>query len=168
MEITVRHAEPDDTEAIHRILSGPRAMAGTLQLPLQSVEGVRKRFSETPEGLCHLVACVDDEVSGHLGLETHPTRWRRRHVGQIGMAVRDDLQCRGVGTALMEAALDLADNWLDLTRVELTVYVDNAAGIALYKKFGFEIEGTHRRYAFRGGEYVDAYSMARIRPPASA
>jgi hypothetical protein len=36
MEITVRHAEPDDTEAIHRILSGPRAMAGTLQLPLQS------------------------------------------------------------------------------------------------------------------------------------
>ncbi len=43
MEITVRHAEPDDAEAIHRILSGPRAMAGTLQLPLQSLEGVRKR-----------------------------------------------------------------------------------------------------------------------------
>jgi L-phenylalanine/L-methionine N-acetyltransferase len=30
-------------------------------------------------------------------------------------------------------------------------------------KFGFEIEGTHRRYAFRNGEYVDAYSMARLR-----
>ena len=90
MEITVRHAEPDDTEAIHRILSGPRAIAGTLQLPLQSVEGVRKRFSETPEGLCHLVACVEGKVVGHLGLETHPNRWRRRHVGYIGMAVRDD------------------------------------------------------------------------------
>ena len=167
MEITVRHTEPDDTEAIHRILSGTRAMAGTLQLPLRSVEGVRKRFSETPEGLYHLVACVEGEVVGHLGLETHPHRWRRRHVGCLGMAVRDDWQGRGVGTALMEAALDLADNWLNLTRIELQVYADNAAGIALYEKFGFEVEGTHRRYAFRGGAYVEAYPMARIRSPAS-
>jgi putative acetyltransferase len=86
-----------------------------------------------------------------------------RHVGSIGMAVRDDWQGKGVGTALMEAALDLADNWLNLTRMELRVYVDNLAAVALYKRFGFEIEGTHRRLAFRNGEYVDAYSMARIR-----
>ena len=46
------------------------------------------------------------------------------------MAVRDDWQGRGVGTALMEAALDLADNWLNLTRIELEVYTDNAAAIA--------------------------------------
>ena len=44
----------------------------------------------------------------------------------------------------------------------------NAAGIALYEMFGFEIEGTHRRFAFRDGEYVDAYSMARIKPPSPA
>jgi putative acetyltransferase len=161
--VSVRHAEPDDAQAIHQILCGPRATAGTLQLPLQSVEGVRKRFfSETREGLYHLVACMDEEVVGHLGLETF-TRPRRRHVGGIGMAVRDDWQGQGVGTALMEAALDLADNWLNLTRIELSVYTDNAAGTALYEKFGFEIEGTHRRYAFRNGDYVDAYSMARIR-----
>ena len=43
------------------------------------------------------------------------------------------------------------------------LYFGNAAGIALYEKFGFEIEGTHPRFAFRGGEYVDAYSMARVR-----
>jgi putative acetyltransferase len=47
--------------------------------------------------------------------------------------------------------------------VELVVYADNAAGVALYEKFGFEVEGTHRRYAFRDGEYVDAYAMARLR-----
>jgi RimJ/RimL family protein N-acetyltransferase len=40
----------------------------------------------------------------------------------------------------------------------------NAIGIALYEKFGFEVEGTHRRFAFRDGEYVDAYSMARLKP----
>ena len=79
------------------------------------------------------------------------------------MAVRDDWHGKGVGTALMEAALDLAENWLGLTRIELSVYTDNTAGVALYKKFGFEVEGTHRRYALRNGEYVDAYSMARIR-----
>ena len=163
MQITIRHAEPDDYEALHRIFSGPRVIAGTLQLPLPSAEMWRKRVSEKPENLYSLVACADGEVVGNLGLETQPTRWRRRHVGQIGMAVRDDWQGKGIGTALMEAALDLADNWLNLTRVELSVFTENAAAIALYEKFGFEVEGTHRRYAFRNGAYVDSYSMARVR-----
>ena len=162
MDVTVRHTEPEDYEALHRIFSGPKATAGTLQMPLPSAEMWRKRLSEPPEGLFSLVACVDGEVVGSLGLETSPTRWRMRHVASLGMAVRDDWQGKGVGTALMEAALDLADNWLDLTRVELSVYVDNAPAIALYKKFGFVIEGTHRRMAFRNGEYVDGYSMARV------
>jgi L-phenylalanine/L-methionine N-acetyltransferase len=87
VEILIRHAEPEDYEAIHRIYGGPHAVAGTLQLPLQSAEYVRKRFSGSPEGLYHLVACVEGEVVGHLGLEITP-RPRRRHVGEIGMAVR--------------------------------------------------------------------------------
>jgi L-phenylalanine/L-methionine N-acetyltransferase len=167
VEITVRHAEPSDAEALHRIMSGPRAAAGTLQLPLQPAEVWRRRLAEPPEGLFMLVACVQVEVVGNLGLHTSPNRPRIRHAGSIGMAVHDDWQGKGVGTALLGAALDLADNWLNLSRVELTVYTDNAAGIALYEKFGFETEGTHRRYAFRDGEYVDAYSMARIKPPKS-
>ena len=161
--VSVRHAEPEDYEAMHRIMSGPKAAAGTLQLPLQSAEAWRQRLAEPPEGLFLLVACVEGEVVGNLGLETHPNRPRIRHAGSLGMAVRDDWQGKGVGTALMGAALDLADNWLNLTRIELHVYVDNFAAVALYKRFGFEIEGTHRRLAFRNGGYVDAYSMARIR-----
>ena len=164
MEITVRRTEPDDYKALHRIFSGPRAVAGTLQMPLPSAETWRERLAEPPEGLYSLVACVEDEVVGNLSLHTSPTRWRMRHVGSIGMAVRDDWQGKGVGTALMEAALDLANNWLNLTRIELSVYVDNAAAIALYEKFGFEVEGTHRSLAFRDGEYVDAFSMARLKP----
>ena len=164
MEITVRHAEPEDYEALHRIFSGPKAIAGTLQLPFPSAQTWRKRLAEPPPGLYSLVACAGDEVVGSLGLEAL-SRPRLRHTGRIGMAVRDDWHGKGVGTALMRAALDLADNWLDLTRAELTVYIDNAAGIALYEKFGFEIEGTHRHFAFRDGDYVDAYSMARLREP---
>jgi len=129
-QVIVRPAEPDDYKALHRIFSGPRAIAGTLQLPFPRAETWRERLSELPEGLYSLVACVEGEVVGSLGLETSPTRWRMRHVGSIGMAVRDDWQGRGIGTALTEAALDLADNWLNLTRIELRVYVDNAADIA--------------------------------------
>jgi putative acetyltransferase len=126
MEIVIRHAEPDDYKALHRIFSGPRAIEGTLQLPLPSAHMWRERLSERSEGIRALVACVDGEVVGDLTLETRPTLWRRRYVGQIGMAVREDLRGKGIGTALMEAALDLADNWLNLTRGELQVYTDNA------------------------------------------
>ena len=159
----VRRTEPGDFEALQRIFSGPRVIAGTLQLPLPSAEMWRQRLSEQQEGLFSLVACVEDEVVGEISLHTTPTRWRMRHVASIGMAVGDDWQGQGVGTALMQAVLDLADNWLNLTRIELRVYADNVPAIALYEKFGFEIEGTHRRLAFRNGEYVDGYSMARLR-----
>jgi putative acetyltransferase len=127
VEITVRHAEPADYEAMHRIMSGPKVAAGTLQLPLQPAEAWRKRLANPPEGLFLLVACVEGEVVGNLGRETFPNRPRVRHVGTVGLSVRDDWQGRGVGTALLGSALNLADDWLNLSRVELTVYTDNAA-----------------------------------------
>jgi len=43
MEVTIRHAEPDDLEALHRLFSGPRAIEGTLQLP---GEGFRSRLTD--------------------------------------------------------------------------------------------------------------------------
>jgi putative acetyltransferase len=67
----------------------------------------------------------------------------------------------------MTALLELADNWLNVIRLELTVFVDNERAIALYRKFGFEIEGTHRAYALRAGRYADTYAMARIKAKSS-
>lgn len=72
-------------------------------------------------------------------------------------------KAKGVGAALMEAGLDLADNWLNLTRLELEVYTDNARAISLYERFGFECEGTMRNHAFRDGQFVDSHMMARLR-----
>lgn len=161
MNIVVRHAEPADADAIHCIHSGPLAIAGTLQLPFPSLERTRKRLADVPDGMYRLVACADDEVVGSLGLSI-PANPRRRHVGQLGMAVRDDWQGKGVGSALMAAALDLADNWLNLRRVELEVYANNAAAIALYRKWDFDVEGTLRAFAFQNGQFVDAYAMARV------
>jgi L-phenylalanine/L-methionine N-acetyltransferase len=162
VEVIVRPTEQTDYEALQRLFSGPRVIAGTLQLPLPSAGMWRRRLSEPQEGMFSLVACVGEEVVGEISLRTSPTLWRMRHVGSIGMAVRDEWQGRGIGTALMRALLDLADNWLNLTRIALQVYVDNAPAIALYRKFGFEIEATHHRFALRHGEFVDSYSMARL------
>lgn len=62
------------------------------------------------------------------------------------------------------AIIDLADNWLNIGRLELSVYADNARAIGLYERFGFEREGFHPAYSFRNGAYVDSISMARLRP----
>ena len=72
-------------------------------------------------------------------------------------------QGRGVGSALIEALLEIADGWLNVFRLELTVFTDNERAIALYRKHGFEIEGTHKAYALRAGRYADVHAMARIR-----
>lgn len=162
-KISIRRTEPDDYRAVHEIHAQPRAIWGTLQLPFPSAETWRKRLAEQPENLFGLLACVDDHIVGSLGLFVRDQSARRRHVGGIGMAVHDDWQGRGIGSALMQAAIDLADRWLNLSRLELTVYTDNDRAIALYQKFGFEIEGTLRQYAFRDGEFIDAHSMARLR-----
>lgn len=161
--ITIRRTEPSDAEAYHRIFSCPKVIRGTLQLPYPSVEVWRKRLTEVPDGAFNLSACVDNAIVGQLGLHTFPHHPRRRHVGQIGMAIHDDWQGKGIGSALMAAAIDLANNWLNLSRLELEVFTDNESAIALYKKFGFVNEGTHKNYAYRNSQFVDVYSMARLK-----
>jgi L-phenylalanine/L-methionine N-acetyltransferase len=160
--VTVRALEPEDANAVQRIVNSPRAQSGTLQLPYQSLASIRDRFETPQEGFYRLVAEVNGEVVGMAGL-FHERNPRRRHVGQIGMMVRDDHQGQGVGRALVRGLLDLADNWLNLHRIELEVYTDNEAGIHLYESHGFVIEGTRADFAFRDGDYVDAYVMGRIR-----
>jgi putative acetyltransferase len=162
-QFTIRRAEPSDAGAMHRVYSAPGVIRGTLQLPFPSIENWRKRLAEPPDGTFNLLACVGDEVIGQLGLHTFPHHPRRRHVGQIGMAVRDDWQGKGAGSALIQAAIDLADQWLNLSRIELEVYTDNEPAIRLYKKSGFVIEGTHPKFAFRDGQFVDVYAMARLK-----
>jgi L-phenylalanine/L-methionine N-acetyltransferase len=165
-DIVIRAAEPTDAEAIFEILNGRIAQANTLQLPWVSVEARRHRVQADPT-VHRLVATVDGRVVGEAGLHME-RQGRRRDTAEIGMAVHDDFQGQGVGTALMRALMDLTDNWYGLRRVELMVFTDNVAGVRLYEKFGFAVEGTAKEYALRAGEYVDAYYMARLRPSSSS
>ena len=159
----IRRAEPSDYEAVKRIFTGPKVVWGTLQLPYALSDSWRKRLQEPADGYYGMLACVNDEVVGELGLITYPSAPRRRHAAGLGMAVRDDWQGRGIGSALMQAAVDTADKWLNILRLELEVYTDNEPGIRLYKKFGFVIEGTLRCFGYRDGKFVDVHAMARIR-----
>ena len=65
---------------------------------------------------------------------------------------------------LMLTVIDLADNWLNLMRLSLDVYVDNERAMRLYKNFDFEIEGRIRASSYRNGKYIDSYLMGRLRP----
>ncbi|MFK3843439.1 GNAT family N-acetyltransferase [Serratia sp. NPDC087055] len=161
-EIVVRHVETTDAQALHQLYSQPQAYRDTLQLPLPSIELWHKRLANLEPGTHNLVACIDGQVVGQLSVMLNQ-RVRRRHVATFGIGVDSRHHGKGVGSSLMKAMIDLCDNWADIERIELTVFTDNQAAIALYRKFGFDIEGTSRAYAMRDGKLVDSYHMARFR-----
>jgi len=108
------------------------------------------------------VAEVNGKVVGIVNLKVG--KGRESHIGDIAMAVHDMYQGQGIGKMLLITVIDLADNWLNLLRLELDVYTDNERAITLYQHFDFEIEGKKRCDAFRGGTYIDSYIMGRLRP----
>ncbi|MCW3476165.1 GNAT family N-acetyltransferase [Limobrevibacterium gyesilva] len=158
-ELKIRAARPQDAETIAALQSLPGFRYGTLRLPYPSPEEVR-HWLEAPGDGRELLAFAGDALVGMVGLR-HLVG-RRAHVGILGMGVHDAWRGQGIGTALMAEIVDFGERWLGLRRLELTVFTDNAPAIALYRKFGFAVEGTHRGFALRDGALVDAYAMARL------
>ena len=158
--ILIRAMEPADLSDVTEAWNQPRAYAGTLQLPFTSLEARQQRHA-AHVGSTRLVAVIDGKAIGMIFLAREENR--RSHVGSLGMAVHDAYAGRGAGTALMAAVVDLADNWLNLKRLELSVYADNTRAIALYERFGFEREGFHPAYSWRNGAWANSISMARLR-----
>ena len=160
MPVVIRHAEPVDIESIKTIYDQPAVYSNTLQLPYQPVASWQKLYN-AGVGFYNLVAEVEGQVVGQLGLQVCQNP-RRRHVAELGMGVLQEHQGQGVGSALLRAALEMADNWLNIRRMELTVYSSNDVAIALYERFGFEVEAELADFAFQYGKYVTALCMARI------
>lgn len=149
-------------EGITALYNDPAVARQVLQMPFQSTDVWRKRLAPDNERVVQLVALHQGQVIGNIGLE-QISRIRRSHCAHIGMGVALAWQGQGLGSRLLATVLDLADNWMNVQRVELSVYADNQAAIALYRKFGFETEGLLRQYAVRDGSLVDALVMARLR-----
>ncbi|MDR6992329.1 putative acetyltransferase [Luteimonas sp. 3794] len=132
-----------------------------MQPPYPSLSAWTRQLTDMPSHVVQLVAEDRGAVVGAAGFDViqHP---RRRHVANLGMAVSNDRRGEGIGTALLMAAIDTAERWHGVRRIELEVYVDNAAAIALYARHGFAEEGLARAYALRDGAYVDVMLMARL------
>ena len=111
----------------------------------------------TTAGVARLVATVDGEIVGHLGLDR-----ARSGVANLGMFVAAGWRGRGVGTALVTAAVEVARQW-GAHKVDLQLWPHNHVARGLYLKFGFVEEGRLRRhYRRRDGALWDALVMGLV------
>lgn len=109
-----------------------------------------------PRGGMHF-GKINREIACMFSLSCHPRR-RLAHTGEIALSVRKKYWHIGVGSAIMEALIELAKE-ASLKNVELGVYADNERAIALYRRFGFEEIGRHRGRMCVDGEYYDEILM---------
>ena len=160
--ITIRACNADDAAALQQLLSQQSAYTNTLQFPYPSLESWQQKLTPgVAPNLHRLVACRNAELLGEISLSLTPNA-RRAHAAGLGMVVSEHCRRQGVGRLMLTAAIDLAERWLAIRRIELEVFVDNAPAIALYEQHGFVAEGTARGYAFQNGSYVDVLRMARV------
>lgn len=158
----VRPSHPGDARSFRELFRGIVAEERFIR-----TESVRRRAGHYRKQLTRswghdqasIVAVAGRRVVGHLSIsrEEHPVN---RHVASIGMMVAPDWRRRGVGAALMDEAL----RWAREMRVEklaLTVYPDNEAARALYRRFGFVEEGRMTGHSKKAIGYRDEIVMGR-------
>jgi RimJ/RimL family protein N-acetyltransferase len=103
-----------------------------------------------------VVAVASGQIIGMLHVEVS-----RHGFGELGMLVDGGWRRRGVGSALVQAAIDWA-RAQGLHKLCLEVFAHNTAAIALYRKSGFVEEGRRaRQYRRASGELWDSIMMGR-------
>lgn len=109
-------------------------------------------------GAPHFVAVADGKVVGWCDVAIRP-RPTQRHSGVLGMGVIRDYRGKGIGRALIQAALAAARTG-GIRRIDLTVRVDNEPARRLYESAGFATEGLCKRHMCVDGEFIDSWLMA--------
>jgi len=162
--ITIRPLRLSDTDDVYEIMHMPNVLWGASLLPSTTIDTWRKTIEGlvTDDRVHAFVADIDGKVVGTINLKVGAAR--QSHIGTITVAVHDMYQGQSIGKMLLITAIDLADNWLNLVRLELDVSVDNERAINLLQRFDFEVEGRKRCAAFHAGNYIDSYHMGRLRP----
>jgi RimJ/RimL family protein N-acetyltransferase len=101
-----------------------------------------------------MVAVAGDQVIGLVHVEAS-----RHGFGELAMLVAREWRGRGVGSALIQAAIAWSRDQ-GLHKLALEVFAHNAAGIALYRKCGFIEEGRHvKHYRRANGDLWDSLIM---------
>jgi L-phenylalanine/L-methionine N-acetyltransferase len=158
--VVVRPARPADADSfleLYRAVIAERRFIRTESVP-HPPRYYRRRFRRSVTGSqAILMAVVGDRVIGQLSInrDEHPVT---RHVATLGMMVAEDWRGRGVGSALMHEAIRWARD-AGVEKLELSVYPNNAAAAALYRRFGFTEEGRLARHSRKSYGYEDEILM---------
>jgi len=158
--LAIRPVAPSDAEAIWAIARQPGVLPTTLALPSDRLADVTKRLEELSTNDHYFVATIGDRVVGLGGMVVATGRYR--HSAHVLLYVDETYHRRGIGSALLRQLLEVADDWLRVHRLELTVVAANVRARALYERHGFVVEGTRRDSLISAGDYVDELLMARL------
>jgi L-phenylalanine/L-methionine N-acetyltransferase len=160
----VRPADPADAQGLKELGD---EVAAEQEGWLATTDGWRTTADERrylrairryPHAAVFVAEAEDGGVVGRLSVtrDQHPAS---RHVADVGLMVSQSHRRRGVGRALLGAAVEWAREQ-DVRKLELHVFPYNVAAITLYERFGFVREGYRKQHYRRGDEYVDAILMA--------
>jgi RimJ/RimL family protein N-acetyltransferase len=161
--VIVRRAEPTDAEGLTELGD---AVGSEPEGWLVTTNGWRNANDERrylrairryPDAAV-FVAEDDGRIVGRLSIarDQHPAS---KHVADLGLMVAATHRRRGIGTALLDAAVRWSRT-AGVRKLELHVFPWNEAAIKLYERYGFEREGLRREHYRRGDGYVDAILMA--------
>jgi RimJ/RimL family protein N-acetyltransferase len=163
MSFHVRRARPADAAALVELAeavgSEPEGWLAT-DGAWRSV-GEERRYLRTIARYPHaavFVADADDRVVARLSLarDPHPAS---SHVADLGLMVAASYRRRGIGRALLGAAVEWARE-SGVRKLELHVLPHNDAAVRLYADFGFRQEGLRKGHYHRNGCDLDAVLMA--------
>jgi RimJ/RimL family protein N-acetyltransferase len=161
-EWTLRLARPTDARALARLFTAVRSEGRWLVTPPSAISEPSETFwigeMVRSERGCAFVAEADAEIVGNVLISIEQSVVSD-HVGTLSIAVADGWRDVGIGTALMEAALDWARE-RGLAKVALGVFPDNERAIAVYERVGFVHEGLRRRQYRSGDGFRDEVLMA--------
>ncbi|WP_348983346.1 GNAT family N-acetyltransferase [Vibrio sinaloensis] len=149
-----------DLPALYDIYTDKEVVNNNRYLPDIKREEFELMFNDSQ--LNFVAVESDGELLGHLAINS-TSKPRLKHSASFGIAVAKTSRGKGVGRFLMEYLLAYCDEQLNLTRLELEVHANNVAALALYKSFGFEVEGTKRKAVLVEEDLVDIVIMSRVR-----
>jgi len=162
-DFLIRRAEPGDAAALVDLATAVGSESGGWLITTNNWRSVgeERRYLRSVRRYPHaavFVAEVPEGVVGRLsvGRDPHPAS---HHVADLGLMVAESHRRRGIGWALLDAAVDWA-RVSGVDKLELHVFPHNKGAIRLYERFGFEREGYRKRHYRRPNGFVDAILMA--------
>ena len=159
LRLQLRTRQVDDVDALFRLFSQPLCRFGLIGEPFAGAAAFGSWLRARGSRPLDMLATHEGVPIGFAAL--HPGNETRSHVGEIAIFVHDQFHGQGVGACLMDALMMAAAGVGRLNRLELAVRTENRPAITMYLKFGFVIEGHHRRYARREGVDIDVFTMAK-------